>query len=207
MPDFGDGSARDNYGALDQNAPSVANGQISPAQYAEYQSRRRWDAILGVLGVLGATTGLGALGGALGGAGAAGSAAGGSGGALASGSLPPVAGGAPWAITPYATSATMAGTGAGAVAGGAGAGGGLLAGLSGRDLAGLGMGLAGTIGGAMSNQADTTPTSATQDPQMKALLDMMMNRIRKSEPNFDSAQAMAQGLLPTQYQRGGGGMG
>ena len=200
MPDFGDGSPREDYGAVDQNAPSVANGQISPAQWAEYQSKRRRDYILGMLGVLGGSVGLGFAGQALGGAGAAGASA------SAGGGLPPVTGGAPWAITPYAQSATMAAPGAAGAGAGAGAGG-LFAGMSARDLAALGLSAAGTIGGALSNNnTNTTPTSATTDPQMKELLDLMMNRMRKSEPNFDSAQAMAQGLLPTQYQRGGGGM-
>ena len=204
MPDFGDGSPREDYGQVDQNAPSVANGQISPAQWAEYQSRRRRDAILGMLGVLGGTVGLGFAGQALGGAGTAATATGAGGG-----SLPPVTGGAPWAITPYAQSATMAGTGAaagGAAAGGAGAGG-LFAGMSARDLAALGLSGASAIGGALSGRNnDMTPTSATTDPAMAELLSIMSGRLRKSEPLFDSVQSMANGLLPTQYQKGGGGM-
>src|SRR5687768_15861119 len=124
MPDYGDGSPREEYGALDQNAPSVLNGQISPEQWAEYQKKRRRDAIFGLLGTLGGTVGLGFAGQALGGAGTAANAA------SSAGGLPPIAGGSPWAVTPYAGSMAP---GAGA-AGGAAAGGGMAAG----GMAGLG---------------------------------------------------------------------
>lgn len=214
MRDFGDhqeGAGRyEHQGSVNPADPSLANGGITPAQWAEYQAKRRRDLILGLLGVAGGSIGLGAAGAALGGAGAAGSAASGAGSA---GSLAPISGGAPWAVTPYAGSATMAGTGAagaGAAAGGAAAGGGLggmFAGMSARDLASLGLGVTGAIGGAMSRPPDMSPSSATSDPQMQELLALMSGRLKKSEPLHDSVLAMANGLLPTQYQKGGGGMG
>ena len=218
MPDYGDNSPRENYGAIDPFAPSVANGQISPAEWARYQARRRRDAIVGTLLTLGGTTGLGFAGQALGGAGAGVSAT--------SGSLPPVTGGAPWAVTPYAGTATMAPTGAAAVggtvgagaagagaAGAAGAAGGSLAaegartfmGLTPRDwLALAGTGLS-TYGAITQDQSNLNPNTATDDPQLRRLLDSMQRRLDKSEPLYDSVMAMANGLLPTQYQRGGGG--
>lgn len=214
MPDFGDidpntgrPSSRTEFeGTVDPFAPSVANGQITPAQWAEYQSKRRRAAILGSLGLLGGTIGGGFLSQALtGGAGAAGAAASGSG--AGTGALAPVAGGAPWAVTPFAGTATMAGTGAGAGAGIAGGAGSVLAGLSARDIAALGASLAGTVGGAMSKPPDTNPTTATSDPNIQALMQMMQRRLDKSEPLYDSVLAMADGLLPTRYQKGGGGMG
>lgn len=210
MPDFGDrdpeqGGRYEYQGQLDPNAPSVLNGQITPEQWAEYQSKRRRDMILGLLGVFGATTGLGAVGGAIsGGAGAAGSAASG-----ASGSLPAISGGAPWAVTPYATTATSVGTGlSGGAAGAAGASGaaGILGGMSARDLAALGLSAAGTIGGALSRPENMNATTATTDPQLQALMRTMQGRLDKSEPLYDSVMQMANGLLPTQYQKGGGGV-
>ena len=211
MPDFGDGSPREEYGQADPNAPSVANGQISPAQWAEYQAKRRRDMILGLLSVAGMTTGLGVAGQALGGAGVAGSAA--TGGGEAVGAAYPGAGlfGAP-AGTAGGTGAGVGASVATGVGGGAGAGAGsaagnLFAGMSGRDLAALGLGLGGTIGGAMSNPPNTNPSSATSDPQMAELLSLMSGRLKKSEPLHDSVLSMANGLLPMQYQKGGGGMG
>jgi len=224
MPDFGDidpttgeTSERTRFqGTVDPYAPSVANGQISPEQWAAYERKRKRDAIIGILSTLGATTGLGALGGAIGGAGAAGAATGG--GAAAGGSLAPIAGGAPWALTPYAGTAASVGTGAavggglgaagaaGAGLGGAGSGtGAMFAGMSASDLASLGLAGAGMVGGAMSNNANTAPTTATTDPQLQELIALMTGRLRKSEPLNDSVLAMANGLLPTQYQNGGAG--
>jgi hypothetical protein len=212
MPDFGDvdpfsgeTNERTGYGALDQNAPSVANGQISPAQWAEYQARRKRDAILGSLLTVGGMFAAGPIAGAIGGGGAAGSAA------SSAGGLAPVAGGAPWAVTPYAGSASMVGTGlAGGAAGAAGAGAGgigsILGGMSARDLAALGLSAAGTIGGAMSNRPNFAPNTATSDPQLQALMRAMQGRLDKSEPLYDSVLQMANGLLPSQYQKGGGGM-
>jgi hypothetical protein len=211
MPDFGDvdpfsgeTNERTGYGALDQNAPSVANGQISPAQWAEYQARRKRDAILGSLLTVGGMLGAGPLANALGGGSAAGGAA------SSAGGLPPVAGGAPWAVTPYAGSASMVGTGlAGGAAGAAGAGGGIggiLGGMSARELAALGLSAAGTIGGALSDKPNFSPNTATSDPQLQALMQAMQRRLDKSEPLYDSVLQMANGLLPTSYQKGGGGM-
>lgn len=211
MPDFGDGSAREDYGTMDPNAPSVANGQITPAQWAEYQSKRRRDAILGVLGVLGGTTALGAVGGAMGGTAAAGSAG------------PEFGIGAANTGT-WATPAQVFGTGAGAAAGaGVGIGNqvidgvkdkvkdevvkksGVFGGMDAKDLMGLIAAITGTVGAIKSQPPNTQPTSATTDPQMQEVVNMMLNRMRKAEPLQDSALAMANGLLPTQYQNGGRG--
>lgn len=219
MPDFGDsltpdgttGTGRYQYeGQADPNEPSVANGQISPEQWEAYRRKRKRDAILGILSVLGGTTALGALGGALGG-----------GGAAAAGGLGAIEGGAPWAVTPYVGTAAMnapgaigagvgAGVGAGAgavggaantVAGGGGAASGLL-GMGGNDLAALIAALTGTVGGALTNRPNTEPTTATMDPSLRGLLDMQTSRLKKQEPLYDSIMAMANGLLPTQYQKG-----
>lgn len=185
--------------------------------HGDYErSKARWRvadriAMVGVLGVMGAGVGSALAGG---GSAAAGASATGSGGAL-----PPIAGGAPWAVTPYATTATMAGTGAGggaAGAVGAGLGGGAvgadavgrtIAGLSPRDLAALGMAGASTINGVMSGgNISNQPTTATTDPNLQKLIATMQGRIDKSEPLHDAILAMANGLLPVQYQKGGGGM-
>lgn len=190
------------------------------------------------------------------GSGAAGSATG-----AGAGSLAPIAGGSPWAVTPYAGSAAMSPTGAAAVGGSIGAGAGaagaipgytpgwegnsnLLFGGSGAsagamppgyspgwegntDIVGAGidaadgarryMGLTprewlqlagigvGTAGSFMGNPSNLNPNTATEDPQLKRLLESMQGRIDKSEPLYDSIMAMANGLLPTQYQNGGRG--
>lgn len=191
---FGDdpevGGRYENYGAVNPNDPSVANGQISPQQWAEYQARRRRDAILGTLGILGGTVGLGFAGQALSGAGTAANAA----NATTSAATLPAA----------ATEGMLPMSVAGPASGGAG----LLGGMSARDIAGIAASLGGTIGGAMQGRNQSmAPNSMATDPQMKELLDMMMGRVRKSEPLYDSVLAMANGLLPTQYQKGGGGMG
>jgi hypothetical protein len=164
---------------------------------------RRWLIQKGLLPTLGFIGGSAALG-AVGGGGSAASAA-----SAGSGSLPPIAGGSPWAVTPYAGSATMAGTGAGAGAamGGAGGLGSLLGGLSARDLAALGLTAAGTIGAATQDRPQFGPNTMTADPNLQALMQSMQRRLDKSEPLYDSVLNMANGLLPTQYQRGGGGMG
>jgi len=212
MPDFGDGSAREGYGEVDPYAPSVSNGQISPEQWAEYQKKRHRDALLGILATVGGATGLGFAGQALGGA-AAGSPQFGIGAANTGtwansvGAAPGLAGGA-------------AGAGTGAAAGAAGGaatkianGGGMIddvvdvgkktmGGLSATDLISLGTALTGLIGGSLANNnTSTTPTTATSDPQLKELMALMQGRLKKSEPLYDSALSMANGLLPTQYQR------
>jgi hypothetical protein len=220
MPDFGDHDPNNEggryfyEGQVNPNDPSLANGGITPEQWEAYQAKRRRDRIFGILGLAGGTVGLGALGAALGGAGAAAGAAGA--GAGGGGALAPIAGGAPWAVTPYAGSATMVGTGLGAgAAGAAGAGmagggsaiGRLLGGLSARDLAALGLTAAGTVGGMMQDKPNFGPNTQTSDPQLAALMQSMQRRLDKSEPLYDSVLNMANGLLPTQYQKGGGGMG
>lgn len=214
-PDTGQTNARTTYeGTMDPNAPSVANGQITPAQWAEYQSKRRRDAILGVLGVLGGTTALGAVSGAMGGTAAAGSAGPEFGiGAANTGT---------WA-GPAQVFGTGAGTGAAAGAAGAagaasGAGGaantianagkaasGIFGGMDAKDLMGLIAAITGTVGALKTQPTNTQPTSATTDPQMQAVVDMMLNRMKKAEPLQDSVLSMANGLLPTQYQNGGRG--
>lgn len=231
MPDFGDGSPREGYGALDQNAPSVANGQISPEQWAAYQKKRKRDQIIGILSLLGATTGMSALGGALGG---------GSAGAAAGGALPAIEGGAPWAVTPFASAASMAPSGAAAVggsigagaagaagaagsagagavgaaggaaetiAGGAGSAGAGFLGMGGSDIAALIAALTGTVGGALSNRPNTDVNTNTMDPSLKALIDMQTKRMNQQQPLYESTLNMANGLLPTQYQKGGGSQG
>jgi len=204
MADFGDvdpttglPSARTQFeGQLDPNAPSVANGRITPEAYAQYQRDRQRKAILGILSVLGATTGLGF-------AGQAGAGAAGAGGAASS---PEFGVGAANTGTWSGAGMTPSAFSGAAGAGGAAAGGGFL-GMSAKDLAALGLGLGGVVGGAMSKPPDMSPNTGTNDPQLRELLNMMMGRMRKAEPLQDSVLSMANGLLPTQYQKGGGGMG
>jgi hypothetical protein len=57
----GDGSRHDVYGTVDPYAPSVANGGITPEQWAEYQKKRRRAAILGILGTVGGASAAGLL--------------------------------------------------------------------------------------------------------------------------------------------------
>ena len=78
---------------------------------------------------------------------------------------------------------------------------GIFGNLSGRDLAAVIAALTGITGGALSSRGNTDLTSATSDPRMQELLDLMSGRIRKSEPMFDAVQAMAMGLMPTRYQQ------
>jgi len=214
MPDFGDvnpdtgrGSARTEFeGTVDPYAPSVANGQISPEQWAEYQKKRKRDAIFGLLGTLGLTTGLGALGAGIRGAGAGA-------GALnsASGALPAIEGGAPWAVTPFATTATMSAPGVGAgIGAGVGAGAGAASsfmGLSPRDIAALAAAGIGTVGGALDRPENMQPNTQTTDPNLQKLMQTMQGRLDQSEPLYKSIMAMANGLLPMQYQNGGAGRG
>lgn len=89
MGDFGDvdpttglGSNRyTGYGQIDPLAASVANGRITPAQWAAYQNKRRRDAILGTTLTVGSMLGAGPLANAVGiGAGAGTSAGGATGG-------------------------------------------------------------------------------------------------------------------------------
>jgi hypothetical protein len=181
--------------------------------YEEYDNwrdddNRNWMIQKGLLPTLGFIGGSAAMG-AMGGGGSAAASASGA-GAGGGGAMAPIAGGSPWAVTPYAGSATMAGTGAGAAAGAAGAGGGiasLLSGMSARDLAALGLTAAGTVGGLMQDKPNFGPNTQTSDPQLAALMQSMQRRFDKSEPLYDSVLNMANGLLPTQYQKGGGGMG
>jgi hypothetical protein len=213
MPDFGDGSPREQYGQADPFAPSVANGQISPEQWAAYEAKRRRDALFGMLGVLGMTTGLGAVGQMVGGAG--GAAASGVPGAMGAAEAPLGVGsvtGGTLASTPMTSLApyagTVAGTGA-ATGGGGGIGsaiGSAMGGMSAKDWVALAAGLTGTIGGALSPKPNMTPNTMTTDPNLQRLLATMQGRMDKSEPLYDSIMSMANGLLPTQYQKGGGGM-
>jgi hypothetical protein len=218
MPDFGDhqegGDNRYQY----QGSVNPNDRSMTPEESAAYHARRKRDAILGGLLSFGGTALLGGLGGLLGGGGAAaagaassaGAGAAGAGGATGAGAglLPATATASGFA--PYAGSATMVGTGLGggaAGAAGAGAAGGFM-GLSARELASLGLSLGGTIGGAMSGGGQNmNPTTQTSDPNLQALMQSMQRRLDKSEPLYDSVLNMANGLLPTQYQKGGGGMG
>lgn len=199
MPDFGDGSTRENYGELDTLAPSVANGQITPAQWAEYQRQMRNKRIWGILGTIGATTGLGALGGALSGGGGA-AAAGSVGGAT----LPAAA---TEGMLPMSVAGAAGGTGAGvgAGAGAAGAAGRTIMGMQPRDLAALGLSLGSTVGGLTQGRPNIDPNTQTTDPNLQKLIATMQGRLDQSEPLYKSIMAMANGLLPTQYQNGGSG--
>jgi hypothetical protein len=170
--------------------------------------------VLPTLGFIGGGYALAGMGGGgaagAGAASSAGAGAAGAGGATGAGAglLPATATASGFA--PYAGSATMVGTGLGggaAGAAGAGAAGGFM-GLSARELASLGLSLGGTIGGAMSGGGQNmNPTTQTSDPNLQALMQSMQRRLDKSEPLYDSVLNMANGLLPTQYQKGGGGMG
>ena len=104
--------------------------------------------------------------------------------------------------------------GSGAMGGAAAAGGSAAAreaakfgGLSAKDWAALGLTGVGTLGNIFSDPGNFDPNTATNDPQLQKLLATMQGRLDKSEPLYDSIMAMANGLLPTSYQRGGGGMG
>jgi hypothetical protein len=234
MPDFGDIDPNTGQtsqqtqwaGTPDPYAPSLANGQLTPAQWAEYQRKRRRDAILGILSVAGMTTGLGFAGQAIG----AGTAlAGGSGATGGGAGIGTVAGGSPWAVTPYAGTAMSVPTGAAAVGGTVGAGAGVGAGavggvgagagagaantvantarggMSARDYAALLTSIAGTVGGAMQPTPNMNPNTQTTDPNLQRLVQTMQGRLDQSEPLYKSIMAMANGLLPMQYQNGGQG--
>lgn len=222
MPDFGDGSPREQYGQADPNAPSVANGQISPEQWAQYQARRRRDFILGMLGVAGGMVGAQPLVNAMG----IGSA--GAGAVSGSASVPgavgataaPLGGGTvtagTLAATPFTSLApyagTVAGTGAGMTGAGAGAAG-LAAeegarrylGLTPREWLAIGGTGVGAIGALTADRPNTSPNTTTSDPNIQRLLQSMQRRIDMSEPLYGSIMSMANGLLPTQYQNGGRG--
>lgn len=78
--------------------------------------------------------------------------------------------------------------------------------MSPRDIIALLMSLAGGVGGALGNRQNFNPNTGTNDPNLQKLLATMQGRLDKSEPLYDSIMAMANGLLPTRYQKGGGGM-
>jgi hypothetical protein len=210
MADFGDegfdreGGRYEFQGRYNPADPSVANGMITPEQWAEYQRKRKRAALIGYLGTIGGMLGAQPLANAIGiGSGATGAA-----GSAASGMPPGYVPG--WegntGIIGGAAGGAAGGAGVGAAGGGAGAGA-AAGGFGLRDALGLGLGVAGTIGGAMSDRPDYSPNSAATDPAMQELLQLMAGRLKKSEPLYDSVMAMANGLLPTQYQKGGGGMG
>lgn len=79
--------------------------------------------------------------------------------------------------------------------------GGMFAGMTSKDILELLAALTGTVGAIKSNSGPGV-SSATTDPAMQEVLNIMSGRLRKSEPMFDSVQAMTNGLLPTAYQRG-----
>jgi hypothetical protein len=164
--------------------------------------------------------GVGPFSGLAGGSAAGSASASASGAGAGAGGLAPIAGGSPWAVTPYAATAASVPTGAAAVGGSVGAAGAagalggaasglssLLGGLSASELAALGLTAAGTIGAATQDRPQFGPNTMTADPNLQALMQSMQRRLDKSEPLYDSVLNMANGLLPTQYQRGGGGMG
>ena len=73
----------------------------------------------------------------------------------------------------------------------------LLGGAGGADLLGL-------ISALLSLGQKKTPatvSTATTDPALQEAINIMTGRLNKSEPLFDSAMAMTNGLLPTAYQR------
>ncbi len=199
MPDFGDNSPRENYGAVDPLAPSVANGQISPEQWAEYEKKRKRDAILGIIATIAGTSALGGLGQALNGTG------------IIGGATMPYADTVAWE-TP-GIGATAAGTtAAGTIAGGttaagttAGttAAGKLFAGMSGTDIAALIASLTGTIGGALTKPPNTAPTTNTLDPSLRGLIDLQKGRLQQQQPLYESILKLANGLLPTSVQSTG----
>ena len=80
--------------------------------------------------------------------------------------------------------------------------GGIFGGMDSKDILSLLAALSGTVGALKSNSGQTGVSSATTDPAMQEVLNIMSGRLRKSEPMFDSVQAMTNGLLPTAYQRG-----
>src|SRR5687767_7175241 len=136
--DTDEGGRYGNFGAVNPLDPSVANGQISPAEWEEYQRRRRRAALIGGLTTVGGMLAAGPIAQAFGAGSGAGSAA--------SESLAPISGGSPWAVSPYVGSATMAPTGAAAAGGsigagavGAGGGAGAFMGMNPRDAAALAM--------------------------------------------------------------------
>lgn len=73
-------------------------------------------------------------------------------------------------------------------------------------IAAAGFGTVGAIQNGRKNQDALQPNTLTNDPNIQQLLATMQGRLNKSEPLFDSVMSMANGLLPTQYQKGGGGM-
>lgn len=206
-------------GTVDPLAPSVSNGQISPQAYAEYQAKRRRDALFGTLMTLGGMFGAQPLANAMGVGSAAGGAASGSasvpgavgatsaplgGGTVAAGNLAAT----PFtSLAPYAGSIAGTGTGTGLSAAGAGGGAGIFGGMNIRDLAALGLTGASVAGGALSRPPNMAPNTMTQDPNIQRLLATMQGRMDKSEPLIDSIFSMANGLLPMQYQNGGAGAG
>ena len=122
------------------------------------------------------------------------------------GGTPPLEASQPWEVSPHVPGAPSSPPGA--AAGGAGAAGGIggwLAGLSAADRIALLTALTGTVGGAMSKPPNMDPTTATTDPNLTKLMQTMQGRLDQSEPLYKSIMAMANGLLPTQYQNGGAG--
>lgn len=230
-PDTGQTNTRTTtQGTVDPYAPSVYNGQITPEQYAEYQKQRRRAAIMGILSVIGGMTALGGVGAAIGGGGSAaagslGTIPGGAPWAITPYAAPVAASGTGLAAgvgTGLATGALASGTGTAAAVGtgvgtgvGAGTGVGTAAatgagwlGLTAKEWAAILASLGSTVGTAVSNNnngSPTSPSSVTTDPNMQQLIAMMQKRITKSEPLYDSILSMANGLLPIQYQKGGGG--
>lgn len=215
MPDFGDvgydrpGGRYEYEGATNPNEPSVANGQITPEQWAEYQKKRRRDAILGLTGTLGGMFAAGPLAQLAFGGGAAGA---------ASASVPGAVGAAAPPLGAGTVVGGAGGVGAGAGAAGAGIGSQIArtgsdvvqntqnpGGMSTRDWIALATSLAGIGGGALSSRPNLTPNSQTTDPNMQKLIASMQGRLDQSEPLYKSIMAMANGLLPTQYQNGGAG--
>lgn len=195
--------------------PEALQAMIAQDRADLQRSQSHWR-VADRIATVAALTGIGA------GVGAAFSGAGGAGGAAQSASVPGAVGASapPLGMGSVTAGAVGLPSGVGTAAGtglGGGLGGGLgtgaaagrtFLGMSPKDLAAIGLGLGGTIGGALSSKPDLSPNTTTNDPQLQRLLQTMQGRLDKSEPLYDSIMSMSNGLLPTQYQKkGGGGMG
>lgn len=168
------------------------------------RSKGRWNTVRNVAyGAAAIPFGAAAIGALAGGGGAAGSAA------TGAATLPPeaTAGMLPMSMANGAGASGGAATAAGSAAAREAAKGGIFGGLTAKDWAALGLTGVGTLGSMFSGDDFGGPNTATSDPQLQKLLATMQGRLDKSEPLYDSIMAMANGLLPTEYQKGGGGRG
>ena len=68
----------------------------------------------------------------------------------------------------------------------------------------LGPYLANILGFGGGGNNNNAPTTATNDPNIRRMLELQRGRVEGSEDLYKSVMAMAMGMLPTQYQRSGG---